>query len=153
MRLALCGDAGLDVDLRRVQLHAGAGGEPQRLFDGDPFLGGHGQLTRIDRVQPGGVQAYLAVGGRTAADGYLAGQRGQGPVHLAAVGVVARQVAADDQAAAARHGRLRLQIAVHVPLRRIGLARPLVDLAGDAAFQPGLPGRDDQAPASASLTV
>ena len=76
---ALRGDAGLDIDLRRVQQHAGAGGEPQRLFDGDPFLGGHGQLTRIDRVQPGGVQAYLAVGGRTAADGYLAGQRGQGP--------------------------------------------------------------------------
>ncbi|CDF93153.1 hypothetical protein BN844_2059 [Pseudomonas sp. SHC52] len=78
------------------------------------------------------------------AKGDLIEGRIQAAVDHAAGLVIDRRVATHPQLGASGHGGLRLQVAIEVEVRCLGLAFALVDLADDLAFQHRVAGRHHQ---------
>ncbi|MNJ65543.1 hypothetical protein D3C77_615600 [compost metagenome] len=115
----------------------------QSLIDRDPLGSGQPDRAQIGGVEPGRIQPDLAVGGGARACRHMLGDPTQRPGQHVGAGIEDRRIAPDGQLRAARDGRLRLVVAVHIPLRCVDLARSLVDLARQGARQLGGASGDD----------
>ena len=109
--------------------------QPQRLLHDHPIRARQLQGAQSRLIQPGGVQHDLAVRRVRLPDRHLPAYAGQAPGETVRRGIEARQILAHDQLSASRRRGLRLIEAFLVALRRVGLARPLVDLSRQRALQ------------------
>ncbi len=158
---AMGGDVGVDRHVVGEQDRLAAIGQGQRAVDADALAGRHLQAAQLEAVEQFAVQAQaaLALGGHRSVQGRLLGRHlaGTDDHLLEAAGIGAESVlqqaaalhvvggvAPDDQLRAARHGILRLVVAVQAGLWRFGLPLAAIGIADHLAVEPRIGAADHQ---------